>query len=115
MPSGVLVSPFFRRVLLVLLGLLGFIGLTLLAQAHVMPQIRQSLGAMGVWAPIGIMLLRGVSIVLPALPSTPLQIPACWMVVAGRLGVREAALAANIIRGLKSVGKTAVGRTTTKN
>jgi len=63
-------------VLLVLLGLLGFIGLTLLAQAHVMPQIRQSLGAMGVWAPIGIMLLRGVSIVLPALPSTAYSLAA---------------------------------------
>ena len=35
-----------------------------------MPPIRQAVGAMGVWAPLGIMLLRGVSIVLPALPST---------------------------------------------
>ena len=62
--------------LLVLLLLLGFIGLTLLAQAHVLPQIRHSLGAMGVWAPVGIMLLRGASIVLPALPSTAYSLAA---------------------------------------
>ena len=56
--------------ILVLLVLAGFVGLTLLAQAHVMPLIRQTVGTMGVWAPLGIMLLRGISIVLPALPST---------------------------------------------
>jgi uncharacterized membrane protein YdjX (TVP38/TMEM64 family) len=67
---GTLSVPSLRRVLLVLLVLAGFVGLTLLAQAHVMPPIRQAVGAMGVWAPLGIMLLRGVSIVLPALPST---------------------------------------------
>ena len=71
MPSQRALSvPSLRRVLLVLLVLAGFVGLTLLAQAHVMPPIRQAVGAMGVWAPLGIMLLRGVSIVLPALPST---------------------------------------------
>lgn len=56
-----------------LLGVLilsGFVGVTLLAQAHLMPPIRQAVEAMGVWAPLGIMLLRGLSIVLPALPST---------------------------------------------
>ena len=71
MPSRRALSvPSLRRVLLVLLVLAGFVGLTLLAQAHVMPPIRQAVGAVGVWAPLGIMLLRGVSIVLPALPST---------------------------------------------
>ena len=71
MPSrGTLSVPPLRRVLLILLVLAGFVGLTLLAQTHVMPPIRQAVGAMGVWAPLGIMLLRGVSIVLPALPST---------------------------------------------
>ena len=72
MPSRRALSvPSLRRVLLVLLVLAGFVGLSLLAQAHVMPPIRQAVCFMGVcWAPLGIMLLRGVSIVLPALPST---------------------------------------------
>jgi len=67
---GALSVPSLRRVLLILPVLAGFVGLTLLAQAYVMAPIRQAVAAMGLWAPLGIMLLRGASIVLPALPST---------------------------------------------
>jgi uncharacterized membrane protein YdjX (TVP38/TMEM64 family) len=41
-----------------------------LAHTHALEPLRAQVEGMGVWAPLGIVALRGVSILLPALPST---------------------------------------------
>jgi len=41
-----------------------------LAHTHALEPLRAQVEAMGVWAPLGIVALRGISILLPALPST---------------------------------------------
>ena len=41
-----------------------------LAHTHALEPLRAQVEEMGVWAPLGIVALRGVSILLPALPST---------------------------------------------
>ena len=41
-----------------------------LAHTHALEPLRAQVERMGVWAPLGIVALRGVSILLPALPST---------------------------------------------
>ena len=55
-------------------GLIIVIGLAVLAfhavQTYGLEPLRQQVERMGVWAPIGIVVLRGISILLPALPST---------------------------------------------
>ncbi len=39
-------------------------------QRYGIEPLRNAVDSMGIWAPLGIMLLRGVSIILPALPSS---------------------------------------------
>ncbi len=41
-----------------------------LAHTHALEPLRAQIASMGVWAPLGIVALRGISILLPALPST---------------------------------------------
>ena len=41
-----------------------------LGHTHALEPLRAQVNRMGVWAPLGIVALRGVSIILPALPST---------------------------------------------
>lgn len=41
-----------------------------LAHTHALEPLRAQVEGMGVWAPLGIVVLRGISILLPALPST---------------------------------------------
>ena len=41
-----------------------------LANTHALEPLRAQIEGMGLWAPLGIVALRGISILLPALPST---------------------------------------------
>ncbi len=41
-----------------------------LGHTHALEPLREQVNSMGAWAPLGIVALRGISIVLPALPST---------------------------------------------
>ena len=41
-----------------------------LAHTHALEPLRAQVEGMGIWAPLGIVVLRGISILLPALPST---------------------------------------------
>ena len=41
-----------------------------LAHTHALEPLRAQVEGMGLWAPLGIVALRGISIILPALPST---------------------------------------------
>ena len=41
-----------------------------LAHTHALEPLRAQVEGMGVWAPLGLVVLRGISILLPALPST---------------------------------------------
>ena len=41
-----------------------------LAHTHALEPLRAQVEGMGVWAPLGIVVLRGISILLPAMPST---------------------------------------------
>ena len=47
-----------------------FILLVSLIQTYGIQPLRDAVGSMGIWAPFGIFLLRGISIILPALPSS---------------------------------------------
>ena len=47
-----------------------FVVLVYLIQVYVIEPLRNAVEGMGIWAPLGIMLLRGISIILPALPSS---------------------------------------------
>lgn len=59
-----------RRFLLITATIAGLAVIFHLAQVHGLDPIRNQVERLGVWAPIAIVLLRGVSILLPALPST---------------------------------------------
>ena len=47
-----------------------FVVLVYLIQTYGIEPLRNAVESMGIWAPLGIMLLRGISIILPALPSS---------------------------------------------
>lgn len=59
-----------RRFLLITASIAGLAVLLHLIQVHGLEPIRAQVERLGVWAPLGILLLRGLSILLPALPST---------------------------------------------
>ena len=59
-----------RRFLLIAASIAGLAGLFHLIQVHGLEPLRNQVERLGVWAPLGIVLLRGISILLPALPST---------------------------------------------
>ena len=47
-----------------------FILLVFLIQTYGIEPLRDAVKEMGIWAPLGILLLRGISVILPALPSS---------------------------------------------
>ena len=47
-----------------------FVVLIYLIQNYGIEPLRNKIESMGIWAPFGIFILRGVSIILPALPSS---------------------------------------------
>jgi len=47
-----------------------FVVLIYLIQNYGIEPLRNKIKSMGIWAPFGIFILRGVSIILPALPSS---------------------------------------------
>ena len=47
-----------------------FLVLIYLIQNYGIEPLRNKIESMGIWAPFGIFILRGVSIILPALPSS---------------------------------------------
>jgi len=47
-----------------------FVVLIYLIQNYGIEPLRNKIDSMGIWAPFGIFILRGVSIILPALPSS---------------------------------------------
>ncbi len=47
-----------------------FVLLLYLIQTYGIEPLRNAVESMGIWAPLGIMILRGISIILPALPSS---------------------------------------------
>ena len=57
-----------------ILGISLIIGLVILLlsviQTYGIEPLRNAVEEMGIWAPLGIMLLRGISVILPALPSS---------------------------------------------
>ena len=59
-----------RRSLLIVAVIAAVVGVAHLLHVHGLEPMREQVNRLGVWAPIGILLLRGVSILLPALPST---------------------------------------------
>ena len=59
-----------RRFLLIAASIAGLAVLFHLIQVHGLEPLRNQVERLGVWAPLGIVLLRGISILLPALPST---------------------------------------------
>lgn len=60
----------FRRFLLIAACVAGLAVLFHLIQVHGLEPLRNQVERLGLWAPVGIVLLRGISILLPALPST---------------------------------------------
>ena len=62
--------PRFRQFLLIAAVIAGLAVLFHLINVHGLEPIRAQVERLGFWAPLGILLLRGVSIILPALPST---------------------------------------------
>ena len=59
-----------RRFLLIAFWVSLFVVLVHLIQTYGIGPLRNAVESMGIWAPLGIMLLRGISIILPALPSS---------------------------------------------
>ena len=47
-----------------------FILLVFLIQTYGIEPLRNAVKEMGIWAPLGILILRGISVILPALPSS---------------------------------------------
>ena len=47
-----------------------FIFLVFLIQTYGIEPLRSAVKEMGIWAPLGILILRGISVILPALPSS---------------------------------------------
>ncbi len=60
----------FRRFLSIILIVGLAILLVSLIQNYGIGPLRETVGEMGVWAPFGILMLRGISVILPALPSS---------------------------------------------
>ena len=69
-----------RRLLLITAVVAGLAVLFHLIHVHGLEPIRAQVEQLGVWAPLGIVVLRGIGILLPALPSTASR---CWPGVAG--------------------------------
>ena len=59
-----------RKFLLISLITGAFILLVFLIQTYGIEPLRNAVKEMGIWAPLGILLLRGISVILPALPSS---------------------------------------------
>ena len=59
-----------RKFLLISLITGAFILLVFLIQTYGIEPLRNTVREMGVWAPLGILILRGISVILPALPSS---------------------------------------------
>ena len=55
-----------------------FVVLIYLIQNYGIEPLRNKIESMGIWAPFGIFILRGVSIILPALPSSAYS--ASWFI-----------------------------------
>ena len=60
----------FKKPLLIALFTSAFILLVFLIQTYGIEPLRNAVKEMGIWAPLGILLLRGISVILPALPSS---------------------------------------------
>ena len=69
-----------RRLLLITAVVAALAVLFHLIHVHGLEPIRAQVEQLGVWAPLGIVVLRGISILLPALPSTAYSLLAgrCW-------------------------------------
>ena len=59
-----------RKFFLIAFWVGAFVVLVYLIQTYGIEPLRNAVESMGIWAPLGIMLLRGISIILPALPSS---------------------------------------------
>ena len=59
-----------EKFLLIALLTSTFILLVFLIQTYGIEPLRSAVKEMGIWAPLGIFILRGVSVILPALPSS---------------------------------------------
>ena len=59
-----------RKFLLIALFVGVFVLLLYLIQTYGIEPLRNAVANMGIWAPLGILILRGISIILPALPSS---------------------------------------------
>ncbi len=59
-----------RKFFLIAFWVGAFVVLVYLIQRYGIEPLRNAVESMGIWAPLGIMLLRGISIILPALPSS---------------------------------------------
>ena len=59
-----------RKFLLISLITGAFILLVFLIQTYGIEPLRNAVKEMGIWAPLGILILRGISVILPALPSS---------------------------------------------
>ena len=59
-----------RKFLLIALCTGTFILLVFLIQTYGIEPLRMAVKEMGIWAPLGILILRGISVILPALPSS---------------------------------------------
>ena len=60
----------FRKFLVITSVVSAVVILLYLIQTYGIEPLRNAVESMGIWAPLGIMLLRGISIILPALPSS---------------------------------------------
>ena len=59
-----------RKYLLIALIVAVFVLILFLVQTYGIEPLRNRVEGMGIWAPFGIMILRGVSVIFPALPSS---------------------------------------------
>tara|TARA_Y100001968_G_scaffold309599_1_gene329579 strand:+ start:170 stop:826 length:657 start_codon:yes stop_codon:yes gene_type:complete len=59
-----------KKFLLIAFFIGGFILLIFLIQTYGIEPLRRAVNEMGIWAPLGILILRGISVILPALPSS---------------------------------------------
>ena len=60
----------FKKYLAIALFSCAFILLVFLIQTYGIEPLRSAVKEMGIWAPLGIFVLRGISVILPALPSS---------------------------------------------
>ena len=59
-----------KKYLTIALFACAFILLVFLIQTYGIEPLRSAVKEMGIWAPLGIFILRGISVILPALPSS---------------------------------------------